>query len=88
MTVRETVDASKQRFGADALAEVFAGAAEVVVARGKKVLRFTAAEAAAQEEAFTKVVLGPSGNLRAPAARSGKKWLVGFHEEAWGERFD
>ena len=30
-----------------------------------------------------KVALGPSGNLRAPAAKVGKTWLVGFNEEAW-----
>jgi len=36
---------------------------------------------------FEKVVIGPSGNLRAPTIRSGKAWLVGFSEEAYGERF-
>lgn len=34
------------------------------------------------------VVLGPTGNLRAPAIRTGKSWLIGFHEEAYAERFD
>jgi hypothetical protein len=37
--------------------------------------------------AFEKAVIGPSGNLRAPTLRCGKTWLVGFHEEAYGERF-
>jgi len=36
---------------------------------------------------LAKVVLGPSGNLRAPAIRMGKTWLIGFHEEAYTERF-
>ena len=29
------------------------------------------------------LVLGPTGNLRAPAARIGKTWLVGFGEATW-----
>jgi hypothetical protein len=29
------------------------------------------------------IVLGPSGNLRAPTARVGRDWLVGFEAEAW-----
>ncbi len=31
------------------------------------------------------VVLGPSGNLRAPTARVGKDWYVGFGVETWTE---
>ena len=33
------------------------------------------------------VVLGPTGNLRAPAIKSGKTWLIGFNEEAFGGQF-
>ncbi|MCA8948570.1 MAG: hypothetical protein KDE27_03665 [Planctomycetes bacterium] len=32
-------------------------------------------------------VIGRSGNLRAPAIRSGRTWLVGFHEGSYAERF-
>ena len=31
------------------------------------------------------VLLGPSGNLRAPTVRKGKKLLVGFDEAAYAE---
>ncbi len=87
MTVRETVNASKERFGADALPQVFEGASKVIVAKGKKVLSFDLKKASPADEDFVKAVLGPSGNLRAPAIRTGKSWLVGFHEEAYSERF-
>ncbi len=87
MTVRETVNASKERFGADSLPQVFEGATEVVVAKGKKVLSFDLKQAPPDPVDFAKAVLGPSGNLRAPAIRTGKKWLVGFHEEAYTARF-
>jgi len=29
------------------------------------------------------ILLGPTGNLRAPTARIGKTWLVGFGEPTW-----
>ncbi|MCA8978084.1 MAG: hypothetical protein KDC98_25380 [Planctomycetes bacterium] len=87
MTVRETVDAKKQRYGEGDLDAVFAGASKVVVAKGKKVVTFAPAGADFDAAAFAKAVIGPSGNLRAPAIRCGKTWLVGFHDEAYGERF-
>lgn len=55
------------------------------MAKGKKVLHFDLADAELDEEAMQKVVIGPSGNLRAPTLRVGKNWFVGFHEEAYGE---
>lgn len=33
-------------------------------------------------------ILGPTGNLRAPAARKGKVLYVGFNEEAYGDLLD
>jgi arsenate reductase-like glutaredoxin family protein len=30
-----------------------------------------------------KLLLGPTGNLRAPAIRTGKTLVVGFHRETW-----
>ena len=54
MTVRETVNATKERFGT----------ADLV-----------------------KIVLGPTGNLRAPSIKKGKTWIVGFNEELYGEHF-
>ena len=39
------------------------------------------------QEAFHKAAIGPSGNLRAPTVKSGKTWLVGFHEEAYAAQF-
>ena len=33
------------------------------------------------DEELAKAILGPTGNLRAPALRRGKKMFVGFHPE-------
>ena len=48
----------------------------------------TAQELAPMEEAaaeLAKVVLGPTGNLRAPAIKRGKAWLIGFNEDAYAD---
>jgi hypothetical protein len=33
------------------------------------------------------IAIGPTGNLRAPAIRTGSTWLVGFSDEAYAARF-
>ena len=55
------------------------------MAKGKKVLTFNPKKDTLADIAA--VALGPTGNLRAPAAKVGKTWLIGFHEEAYDERF-
>lgn len=56
------------------------------MAKGKKVLSFSPGKDPLADIAA--VALGPTGNLRAPAIRTGKTWLIGFNEEAYGARFD
>lgn len=86
VTVRETVNASKERFGKSDLKELFADASKVVVAKGKKVTTLDMKKDAPSTAELADVVLGPTGNLRAPAIKTGKTWLVGFNEEAYAER--
>ena len=81
------VNATKHRFGPDDMRELLSGAALIVVARGKKSLRFNMTKDAPSDEELFKAIIGPSGNLRAPAIRTGKTWHVGFHEEAYGAHF-
>ena len=57
----------------------------VLVAKGKKLLRFQPATSNADELAGA--ILGRSGTLRAPAIRAGNTFLVGFHAEAYDEVF-
>ncbi|MFO0968677.1 MAG: ArsC family (seleno)protein [Gemmataceae bacterium] len=82
---RETVDASKQRKGrADALA-LARSVAHVVIARGKNLVRFDLAKDRPSDDILASHLLGPTGNLRAPAIRKGKTLYVGFSEEAYRE---
>ena len=66
---------------------MFADAAKVHVAKGKKVLTFEPNKDSFDAAAFHKAAIGPSGNLRAPTIKAGKTWLVGFHEEAFAAQF-
>ena len=59
-------------------------ASRLIVAKGKKMSEFPGGKASAEAVA---AMLGPTGNLRAPTIRIGKKLLVGFNEEAFGEAF-
>ena len=55
------------------------------MAKGKKVLEFKVKSALEGDDRalLEKAVIGPSGNLRAPTARVGKTFLVGFNPEMW-----
>ena len=78
-------DAKKERLGPREALELAAQVSEIYAARGKKVERINLTKDRPGREALLKVLLGPSGNLRAPTARVGKKLLVGFDPEMYGE---
>ena len=82
------MDARKERFGRSDLKKLFKGSNRVLTARGKKSVAFDLRKGFPDLDELAKVALGPSGNLRAPAMRLGKDWVVGFGEEAWTEYFD
>ena len=81
----EVADAKKLRLGP---AEALALARKhdwVVAARGKKVVTLDLKREKPDDETLLAVVLGPSGNLRAPAATVGKTLVVGFNPEVFRE---
>lgn len=67
--------------GPEDLDELFAGKSRLLVAKGKKLhdLRFKDLD----EETLHKMVIGPSGRLRAPTLIRGKTVMVGYHEEGY-----
>jgi hypothetical protein len=79
---KQIVSASKKLGRSDA-AELVKQASRVIVAKGKAVQEHPGGKASA---AVVAALLGPTGNLRAPALRVGKTLLVGFHEEVYRER--
>ena len=60
-------------------------ASKVFVAKGKKVSEFKPAGKASKE--LVEIMVGSTGNLRAPTIRKGKTVVVGFNEELYGQIF-
>lgn len=77
---RERVSASK-KLQRDEAREILSGSSRVIVAKGRSLERFDNPT----EAEVLDLMLGTTGNLRAPLVRSAKTALVGFNEEAWTE---
>ncbi len=74
--IADRTSASRKLGRADAEA-LLAGAETIYVARGRKQTELPASEQGAAD-----LMLGPTGNLRAPVVRVGSTLIVGYHEEA------
>ena len=86
MTVQDTVPASRKLGLTDALALV-RQADRLVVAKGKKLTDLDLGAEPPSDDTVAKLMLGPTGNLRAPTLRVGRTLVVGYNEEALTETF-
>ena len=59
------------------------GVDQLYAAKGKKVVHFDLKRDKPDAETLQKLILGPTGNLRAPTLRSGKTLIVGFNQEMY-----
>ena len=82
MTILETVSAREKLGAADAL-RLSRNSGRVIIAKGKNVVAFDMNKDAPSDKELLAHMLGPTGNLRAPAIRRGKTLLVGFNEDAY-----
>ena len=55
--------------------------------KGKKVNYLNLKTDKPDEDAVLALLLGPTGNLRAPTLRKGKTLVVGFNQEAYDKVF-
>ena len=76
---KEVVSAAKKLGRAEA-AELVRQAAKVIVAKGNAAQEHPGGKPSAE---IVGALLGPTGNLRAPALRVGRSLLVGFSEEVY-----
>ena len=53
---------------------------QLLVAKGKKVVELDLKKDKPSQEEILKLILGPTGNLRAPTLKVGKKLVIGFDE--------
>lgn len=59
------------------------GIQQVYAAKGKQVVHLDLRKEEPDRETLKKVLLGPTGNLRAPTLRKGKTLIVGFDEATY-----
>ncbi len=85
MTFGTVQDAKKEPVEPDGLDELFAEKSRLVVAKGKKLVDVKFADLETEE--LEKLVIGPSGKLRAPTLIRGKTVVVGYHEEGYTKVF-
>lgn len=83
--VQTQEDAKKKIRGADGARELLKDADEIYVAKGKNVVHFDLKSAKAAE--VVPMMLGPTGNLRAPTLRKGRTLVVGFNRETYEKLF-
>jgi arsenate reductase-like glutaredoxin family protein len=76
-------DAKKSPMGrSDALA-LARQADEIYATKGKKVVHLNLQSDKPTDDEIADLMLGPTGNLRAPTAKRGRALLVGFDEETY-----
>ena len=59
----------------------------LVAAKGKKVTTLDLQSAPPADDVLVGLMLGPTGNLRAPIMRVGQTILVGYNDQAFNEIF-
>ncbi len=83
--VAETVDARKTAMSRKEALKLAAEADEILASKGKKIVRLDLRKDKPPPEAILAVMLGPTGNLRAPTLKRGRTLLVGFDEGTYKE---
>lgn len=85
MSADVVVDAKKNKIDRNEALKMAAKADEIYSMKGKKIVRLDLKNAKADDDEIASLMMGPSGNLRAPTFRKGKTIVVGFNEEAYIE---
>ena len=81
------VNARKETFQRDKALELLNQSTKLMVAKGKKRVDVDLKKEELGEAELLKLVLGPTGNLRAPTLQVGKTLVVGFNQEMLDELF-
>jgi arsenate reductase-like glutaredoxin family protein len=76
----EQVDAKKVRMGPEQALGLVKDVDQLYVAKGAKVVHLDLKREKPDRATLLGLLLGPSGNLRAPTLRKGRTLLVGFDE--------
>jgi arsenate reductase-like glutaredoxin family protein len=79
------VDARKATITRARALDVLAGVDEVYATKGRKVVHVDLGRDEPDRATLESLLVGPSGNLRAPVLRRGRTLLVGFDEATYAK---
>jgi hypothetical protein len=85
--VAEEVDAGRTKLGRREALALARGVDRVVAARGARIVDYDLRKDRPSDDELLAVLLGPTGNLRAPTFRVGATLVVGFSETVYAELF-
>jgi arsenate reductase-like glutaredoxin family protein len=86
--VAEYHDARKEKIGPAEALKLLEGIEQLIAIKGKKVAKYDLVKARPADEELLSHLIGPTGNLRAPSARVGHTFVVGYNPDAYREVFD
>ncbi len=81
MDIQETVEARKEKIVEQDAWNILKESSEIIVGKGKKFQIFDPSKDA--KEDILAASLGRTGNLRAPALKIGKRFIIGFNEDMY-----
>jgi len=82
IAVAETVNASQKLGRQDALS-LARQAKRLIAAKGKKVTVVDVTSKTPSDDELAALMLGPTGNMRAPTLRVGQTLLVGYNDQVF-----
>ena len=88
MEAKQEVNAKKETYQQAEALDLVNAASQLFVAKGKKVVEVNLKKDDLTDDEILKLILGPTGNLRAPTLRVGKKLVVGFNDEMYASLFN
>jgi arsenate reductase-like glutaredoxin family protein len=88
ITVSAQTDAKKATIKGEAALGVLKDVDEVYAAKGKQVVHLDLRRGKPPKADLLGLLLGPTGNLRAPTLRKGRTLLVGFDEATYRRVLD
>ncbi|RLS56016.1 MAG: hypothetical protein DWH91_07780 [Planctomycetota bacterium] len=83
ITAREVVSATKNRLGFPEALELLDQVTKVIASKGTKPVQVDLKKNPMTEDEVRRLLIGPTGNLRAPTIRKGKTLFVGFHADTF-----
>jgi len=81
--VKVEVNANKEKYDHEKALTLLREATSLHVTKGQKHQEINLKKNELTDEELLKLIMGPTGNLRAPTLKVGKKLVVGFSEEMY-----